>query len=216
MTFTFRTALVAVCLAWAAFMPMAQARPVSYPGGWTVMQMNNGDYSSLHAHYSPTAFDSVGLYAERNWAEDVQFTGLQYNRLLKRWNGPASQANTYLKLGAGQVDPFGDTAGPEFGSFAAFAADWETRRWFTSYEIKGTDYAGNQSVRHSARVGIAPYIGDYGDLHTWLMLQVDNHPEAAEPTTATPLIRFFKGVQMVELGYTLETEELLANWIIRF
>ena len=48
------------------------------------------------------------------------------------------------------------------------------------------------------------------------MLQVDNHPEAAEPTTTTPLIRFFKDVQMVEIGYTLETEELLANWIIRF
>jgi hypothetical protein len=48
------------------------------------------------------------------------------------------------------------------------------------------------------------------------MLQVDNHPEGDEPITTTPLVRFFKGVQMVELGYTLETEELLANWIIRF
>ena len=48
------------------------------------------------------------------------------------------------------------------------------------------------------------------------MLQVDNQPDAAEPVTTTPLIRFFKGVQMVELGYTVETEELLANWIIRF
>ena len=215
MTFLSRAAALAACLAWAAFAPMADARPVSYAGGWTVMQMNTGDYSSLHVHYSPTAFDSIGLYTERNWGEDVLFTGVQYNRLLKRWNGPASQANTYLKLGAGQVDPFGK-AGPELAGFASFAADWETRRWFTSYEGRATDYAGNQSIRHNARIGVAPYIGDSGDLHTWLMLQADNHPEAAEPLSITPLIRFFKGVQMVELGYTLETEELLANWIIRF
>ena len=215
MSFLSRAAPVAACLTWAALAPMAEARPVSYPGGWTAMQMNNGDASSLHLHYSPTASDSIGFYAERNWAEDVQFTGLQYNRLLKRWNGPSSQANTYLKLGVGEADPFGDAAG-ELSGFAAFAADWETRRWFTSYEARATDYAGNQSLRHSARVGVAPYIGDFGDLHTWLMLQVDNHPEAAEPTTTTPLIRFFKDVQMVEIGYTLETEELLANWIIRF
>ncbi|HCX12168.1 MAG TPA: hypothetical protein DHU81_17915, partial [Hyphomonas sp.] len=99
MSFLSRAAPFAACLTWAALAPMAEARPVSYPGGWTVMQMNNGDSSSLHAHYSPTASDSIGFYAERNWAEDVQFTGLQYNRLLKRWNGPSSQANTYFKLG---------------------------------------------------------------------------------------------------------------------
>ena len=215
MSFHTRAAPVAACLAWVLMAPTAEARPVSYPGGWTVMQMNNGDGSSVHVHYSPTASDSIGFYAERNWAEDVQFTGLQYNRLLKRWNGPASQANAYLKLGAGEAEPFGDESG-ELSGFAGLAADWETRRWFASYEARATDYAGNSSVRHSGRIGVAPYIGDFGDLHTWLMLQVDNHPEADEPTTTTPLVRFFKGVQMVELGYTLESEELLANWIIRF
>lgn len=193
----------------------AAARPVSYPGGWTVMQMNNGDASSVHLHYSPTATDSIGLYSERNWGEDIQFTGLQYNRLVKRWNGPGSQGNLYAKVAAGEADPFGD-AGAKLSGFASIAADWETRRWFTSYETRLSDFAGNESVRHSARIGVAPYIGDYGDLHTWLMLQVDNHPEADTPTTTTPLIRFFQGVQMVELGYTVEEEEFLVNWIVRF
>lgn len=215
MTFLSYAAPAAACLAWTVLAPVAEARPISYAGGWTAMQMNNGDYSSLHIHYSPTAFDSVGLYTERNWADDIQFTGIQYNRLLKRWNGPSSQGNLYLKLAAGQADPFG-SAGPELAGNASFAADWETRRWFTSFETRATDFPGNQSVSHSGRIGVAPYIGDYGDLHTWLMLQVDNQPDAAKPVTTTPLIRLFKGVQMVELGYTVETEELLANWIIRF
>jgi len=179
------------------------------------MQRNNGDRSSVHAHYSPTAFDSIGVLIEKNWDEDVTFAGLQYNRLLKRFNGPSSQANIYAKFGVGQADPFGG-AGAELAGFTEFAADWETRRWFTEYRVRATDFADNKSVHHSARLGVAPYIGNYGDLHTWLMVDVQNHPDGDTPITTTPLIRFFKGVQMVELGYTVEENEWLANWIVRF
>jgi len=193
----------------------ADARPVSYPGGWTWMQMNNGDFSAIHAHYSPTFRDSIGLYSERNWGEDWHFTGLQYNRLVKRWNETGSQANVYLKGGVGQADPFGD-AGAELAGFIGVSADWETRRWFTSYEARAYDLGFNQSARQSARIGVAPYIGDYGDLHTWIMLQVDNQPESETPTTFTPLVRFFYDVQLLEFGYTPETERFTANWIVRF
>ena len=215
MTFLQKCALLGAGLLSVETIPIAEARPVSYPGGWTVMQQNNGDFSSLHVHWSPTASDSIGVYTERNWGEDYQFTGLQYNRLLKRWNGPGSQANTYLKLGAGQADPFGPEDA-EFSAFAEFTADWETRRWFTSYSARAIDWGEEASVRHAARLGVAPYIGDYGDLHTWLMLQVENQPESDEPITTTPLVRFFYGVQLVEIGYTVETEEILFNWIVRF
>ena len=193
----------------------AEARPVSYPGGWTYMQMNNGDYSSIHAHYSPTFRDSIGLYSERNWSEDWHFTGVQYNRLLKRWNEKTSQANVYLKGGSGQADPFGSGSG-ELAGFVGSGADWETRRWFTSYEARAYDLGFDQTARQSVRVGVAPYIGDYGDLHTWLMLQVENQPKSETPTTFTPLVRFFYDVQLLEVGYTPETERFMANWIVRF
>lgn len=197
------------------FANTAEARPVSYPDGWTLMQRNNGARSAVHAHYSPTAFDSIGLYAERNWEDDYDYIGIQYNRLVKRWNGPKSQANFYAKASVGQADPFGPKDA-ELSGFMELAADWETRRWFTEYRIRAGEFAGDQSVHHSARVGVAPYIGDYGDLHTWLMLQIENHPDGDTPVTMTPLIRFFKGVQMVEIGYTVEENEWLANWIVRF
>ncbi|MDJ0920994.1 MAG: hypothetical protein QNI84_07685 [Henriciella sp.] len=193
----------------------ADARPVSYPGGWTWMQMNNGDFSSVHIHYSPTFQDSIGLYSERNWSDDWHFTGVQYNRLLKRWNEKNSQANVYLKGGIGQADPFGE-AGPDLAGFVGIGADWETRRWFTSYEARAFDLGFDQTARQSARIGVAPYIGDYGDLHTWLMLQVENQPESETPTTLTPLVRFFYDVQLIEIGYTPETERFMANWIVRF
>ncbi len=194
----------------------ADARPVSYPSGWTMMQKNNGDYSSLHVHYSPTFRDSIGLYSERNWQTDWHFTGVQYNRLVKRWNESNSQANLYFKAGIGQADPFGDGADIDAAGFVGVAADWETRRWFVSYEGRAYDLGFTQDARQSARIGLAPYLGDYGDLHTWLMLQVDNRPEAETPTVVTPLVRLFYDVQMLEIGYTPETEELLLNWIVRF
>jgi len=206
---------MAIPIAALLFAEAAYARPVSYPGGWTLMQRNNGDRSAIHAHYSPTAFDSIGVYIEKNWDEDVTFTGLQYNRLVKRFNGPSSQANIYAKIGAGQADPFGNS-GAELAGFVEFAADWETRRWFTEYRLRAADFADNETVHHNARLGLAPYIGDYGDLHTWLMVEVQNHPDGDKPITTTPLIRFFKGVQMIELGYTVEENEWLANWIVRF
>ncbi len=209
----FRLVLILVII--VSLSGTVHARPVSYPGGWTFMQKSNGSYSSIHVHYSPTASDSIGMYIERNWQEDITFTGVQYNRLVKRWNGRKSQANFYVKAGVGQAQPFGKN-GAQIAGFTELAMDWETRRWFTEYKIRATDYADNQSIHHSGRLGIAPYIGNYGDLHTWLMVQVENHPESNKPTTTTPLVRLFKGVQMLELGYTIEHEEWLANWIVRF
>ena len=37
-----------------------KSRPVSYPGGFTLMLMNNSMKNSLHVHYSPTAKASLG------------------------------------------------------------------------------------------------------------------------------------------------------------
>lgn len=205
---------LAACLGLYFAGGQADARPVSYPGGWTLMQMNDGDMSSLHFHYSPTFQDSIGFYAERNWGADFTFSGLQYNRLVKRWNGEKSQANLYAKAAVGGAEAFGGES--NFAGFAGVAADWETRRWFLSYEARGYALGFDEQFRQSARAGVAPYIGDYGDLHTWLMLEVSANAEDETPVKLTPLVRFFYGVQLLEIGYTPETEELLANFIIRF
>jgi len=79
----------------------SEARPVSYPGGWTLMQMNNGDAHSLHLHYSPATNYSVGYRAEYMRESEYMLNSAQVNLLLKRWNGKGSPANLYLKSGAG-------------------------------------------------------------------------------------------------------------------
>ena len=192
----------------------AFARPVSYPGGITLMQMNDMDSNSIHLHYSPTAKYSIGYKGEYWRDEKWQIHGTQLNNLLKRWNKPASQANVYLKSGIGIV--IADNNDTDFGAFTGVSLDWENRRFFTLYENRVYD-AGDigRFFSQKARVGIAPYIGDYGDFHTWLMLQVDHRPEADDPITVTPLVRFFKDVYLAELGIS-EDGDALINLIIRF
>lgn len=197
---------------------LAEARPVSYPSGWTTMLMNDMEKNSLHVHYSPTFKTSVGYKAEF-WREDEwHLHGIQVNHLLKRWNKKHSQANVYVKgLGGvafantGQFDGKREAA----GAFE-FATDWEDRRYFTSYAARAT-YAGDidKFFMQKARVGIAPYIGDYGDLHTWLMLQVEHNPKESDPIKFTPLVRMFKGVHLAEFGVN-EDGDAMVNWVIRF
>ena len=212
MKLTWSATLVSLALVSVA---VADARPVSYPGGWTVMQRNSGDFASAHVHYSPTFQDSFGVYAEHNWQNDFTFVGGQYNRLVRRWNAPKSQGNLYLNVGLGGAETF-DGMDQSAAGFVGVAADWETRRWFVSYSARGYALGFDETAIQSARVGVAPYVGDFGDLHTWLMVEVENNPEAEVTTSVTPLVRFFYGVPLLELGYTPETDRFMANWIVRF
>jgi hypothetical protein len=194
------------------------ARPVSYPGGWTIMQNNNFDSHSVHVHYSPTAKYSIGYKGEYWRDEDWQFHGAQLNYLVKRWNKPASQANFYIKSGAGvaysDYKQFDSKTEP--AAFTGIAVDWEDRRYFTSYH-NHLLYAGDieKHYTQSAKVGIAPYIGDYGDIHTWMMFQADHNPKGNDEFVFTPHLRFFKSEYLAEIGMS-DDGDVLFNWIVRF
>lgn len=213
----FRFLMLSV-LGLCVFAATGQARPVSYPGGVTVMVMNNGDRNSLHIHYSPTALYSVGYLSEYWRDSETTLQMLQVNNLLKRWNKPDSQANIYLKSGIGMAySDYGDfDHDSDVAAFTGIAADWESRRFFVSYANRYNDFGQmGDFYMQSGRVGVAPYIGDYGDIHSWLMLEVDHNPESSEPLTVTPLVRFFKGVHLLETGMS-NKGDVLFNYIVRF
>lgn len=176
------------------------------------MANSNEERQSLHIHYSPSFQYSLGYLAEYldDIDEPVHFA--QYNRLEKRWNKLHSQANVYTKTGVGLHDENGGQA----AYFTGFATDWETQRYFVSYENRYLDgEVLNGFFRQTARVGVAPYIGEYGDLHTWLMLEAMHTPEAQDNLVITPLVRLFKSTVLIELGVN-ENGHALANTILRF
>ena len=192
-----------------------QARPVSYPGGWTLDITNYAERSSLHVHYSPTAKTSVGYRFEDWRGRDFISNSIQVNNLLKRWNRENSQANIYVQSGVGLTNSQLNEGQDPIG-YTGIALDWETRRYFVSYQnryTEATNIAG--FFRQSARLGLAPYIGDYGDLHTWIMLDIRHDPEAVDSITVTPLVRLLKRAHLVEAGVT-DRGDLTFNYIYRF
>lgn len=191
----------------------AHARPVSFPGGWMIMQMNDGSYNSLMVNYSPTAQYSVGARTDYMSEDETWMHTLNYNRLLKRWNGPDSQANIFLMTGAGVGEDHGDTAPAAFGGIEA---DWETRRYYTLYENRFIGSSAiNESFSQRARLGIAPYIGGYNDIHTWLMVQVDHRPSERDNITITPFIRLFNQEVLGELGFS-NHKDVMFNITMQF
>ncbi len=191
------------------------ARPVSYPGGLTVMAQTNEEEYSLHTHYSPTAKYSVGMRNELFHKDDIQMHSAQLNYLVKRWNNSNSQANLYSKSGFGFSKSDSETAA---SAFTGLALDWETRRYFASYENRYIEAGDVMSkFSQSARLGIAPYVGDFGDVHTWMMVQVDHDPKNADNDhyRVTPLIRLFYDTHLLETGYS-DNDQLMVNYIKRF
>ena len=202
----------------AIFTVQGNSRPISYPGGWTVMQMNDFNRNSIHLHISPSINYSLGYRGEYWKKKEWQFHGIQLNHLLKRLNNPKSQANFYLKNGLGSaVSNFrGFNNRTELNFFSGVSFDWEDRQFFTSYENRiNYNNSIDKFFMQKARLGFAPYIGEYGDLHTWLMLQIEHMPQSADNIIYTPILRTFKGDFLAEIGLN-NNKKFLLNFIKRF
>tara|TARA_Y100000389_G_C17405898_1_gene488025 strand:+ start:108 stop:737 length:630 start_codon:yes stop_codon:yes gene_type:complete len=190
------------------------SRPISYSGGTTIMQNNTTIKNSLHTHYSPTYKYSVGYKGEYFRKDQIALNGFQLNNLVKRWNLPDAQGNLYLKSNIGNANKSGKN---ELYGFAGMAGDFETRKYFISYENRYYKSDGDilSNFEQSARIGIAPYVASYGSLHTWFMLQVSHQPEfEGDEVIATPLVRFFKGDHLAEFGVS-SNKRILFNFIAR-
>lgn len=172
------------------------------------MTMNDSMENTATISYSPTAKDAFGFRTDYMRNDQTTLHTLTYNRLLQRWNNSDSQANIFLMTGAGVGEESGDISP---AGFIGMEADWESRRYYVSYENRFIASTVNeQYFDQKARIGIAPYVGDYDALHTWVMLQVQNNPTSNEKFIVTPLIRTFNTEFLTEVGYS-SNKTLLFN-----
>lgn len=166
------------------------------------MMMDDTDSNAAQLNYTVTPKYAIGVQHEYFRDEKFNIEAVTLDNLLKRWNMPDAQANLYLKSGIGIAHASGDT---DPAAYTGLEIDWENRRFFTLYENRFL-WAENTEkfVKHKARIGVAPYIGDYGDVHTWLMLQADYDAGKDDDFSLTPMVRLFKGTTLVEAGYNLD------------
>ena len=167
------------------------ARPISYSGGSTVMLKSDNMSKSIYYHYSPTYKYSVGIenLEDKFFNKNKNYLRLTY--LINRKNTDTSQRNLYFQSGV-LVDDAD-------GFFYGIHGDWETRRWFSGFGYKDTKNTfGQDYTDQYIQLGVAPYVGDYGDLHTWIMIKTKKNSLTKTQSTY-PELKFFKGPTLIKL-----------------
>ncbi len=177
------------------------------------MTMNDHSQNSTMLSYSPTARDAIGIRSDYMREDKEWLHTVTYNRLLKRWNESDSQGNLFLLTGLGAAQQGNDST---MAATLGLEADWETRRLYFLYENRVVE-AGDieRAFAQKARVGVAPYIGGYDDVHTWLMVQVDHHPSERDNIVVTPFVRVFTPEVMGELGIS-NKNDIMFNATFQF
>ena len=180
-----------------------EARPISYSGGTTLMFKSDNVSNSVYLHYSPTYKYSIGIEKVKNKFYDNNKNYLRLTYLLNRKNTFTSQRNLYFQSGVMQNNTE--------NIFYGVHGDWETRKLFIGFGIKdiqskyGMDYKDEY-----LQLGFAPYVGDYNDLHTWIMLKTKKNTLTNKASTY-PELKFFKGNALMKFGYGANT-----NWDLHF
>ena len=170
---------------------LAQSRPVSWAGGSTIMYKTNSMLSSYTFHYSPTYKYSIGAEYVNDRYFNNHFINLRSTYLLDRHNTKISQRNIYLTGGI-------STKTNQDFSYGIHG-DWETRRLFSSFSLINKHTKEKDYTENEFQLGVAPYLGKYDDIHTWVMLKakkntINNNWEVY------PFIKLFRGDFLIEVG----------------
>ena len=174
-----------------------EARPISYSGGSTLMMFSDNMKDSLYYHYSPSYKYSVGIenLKDKNLRDDYSY--LRFTYLINRKNSLHSQRNLYFQSG------LSSKSGNDL--FYGMHGDWETRRWFLGFDTKKVENRLKSYNQNHLQIGFAPYLGEYGDIHTWLMLKTKK-TSIKDKRSSYPALKFFKGNTLLEFGYNNRTD----------
>jgi hypothetical protein len=205
----FGRAAIAATLSIAAGVVPANAKPIAFANGTTVMaEYGAGTMTEVQAFYAPTYRYSVGgghLSLNSDLSDNTRdITYLRFNYLPKRWNMEAAQANVFVWGGAGRAH-IGETEQNEFAWNVGGQIDYETRRVYSSLRSERHEASPCSHRIDTLQLGIAPYEHDYETLAVWFVVQARNYTgEIFEGTEWAGLIRLFKHNAWLEVGLTRE------------
>lgn len=179
----------------------ASAHPVSFKGGHQleITASESVWMTSLHRSYSARqAYGAQWMHLDGHGVDKHAFS-LQHNWLGKRWFLPHAQANFYYGVGLGYSSTAPDGRDSLLGN-AFVQLDYETRRIYTAWKTHFmVDELGSISI-HSAAVGFAPYLAEYDELNTWLLLRAEYSDGFADDIEIIPTLRFFYSNYFWEVG----------------
>ena len=182
--------------------------------------MSFNDYTKNKSilHYTPSPDYSIGYNIEYWNNNEYWINSLNINYLIERINKKKSQANLYFKSGFGYLySDFGkNKEKKEKLAYINVSKDIETRVNFLSYSAT---YKKSETIKdlfeHVARLGIAPYVANYGEIHTWFFYEMNYMPSSNKNSTSSLILRLFKSTNLFEAGID-EDNNLIFNYIKRF
>jgi hypothetical protein len=202
-----RAVHVMACLIAMATPAIAQAKPIAFANGTTVMgEYGAGTMTEVQAFYAPTFRYSVGggrltLDSDVNDAtRDITYLRLNY--LPKRWNLEHAQANVFVWGSAGHAR-IGGTGEEQFAWNVGGQFDYETRRIYSSLRTDLHEASAYSHRIDTLQLGVAPYEHDYQTLAVWFVLQARRYTgELYDGTEYSALLRLFKRNAWLEAGVT--------------
>jgi hypothetical protein len=198
---------------------MSLGHPTSFQGATSLMNESTSmtrhmmlTYSHRYWLASAAHYTRLELESENN---AIQAGLLGVNTLLKRWNNPTSQGNVYLSAAHGRE--FKKGISDRQITRGDFDIDWEDRRFYVAagYTRYFRQRESNDPMLYKDiqikkfRVGAAPYLGEFKELNTWIILeamQVQN-----QTVSITPMFRFYYNNVLWEIGSSLR-----GDWMFNF
>lgn len=178
----------------------AFAHPVSFKKGYGIMPVYTDKRREIELNYSFTHNQAFGVHAIQldDRDENIDLFIPHFNYRAWRRNEMDSQTNLYFVGGIGGAER---QSGGTPAGMALVQADYETRRIYTLLAGERLELEGGEDFSLlRGRVGVAPYLADFEDFHTWLIAQVEYTPELEDELTVTPMFRFFYKSYLVETG----------------
>lgn len=183
----------------------AEGHPVSFKGGhqFETSVSESMRMASLYRSYTARqAYGAQWMHLD-GYGMDKHAVSLQHNWLGKRWFLPDAQANFYYGLGLGYSSSAPSGRDSLLGN-AFVQLDYETRRIYTAWKTHFMADEADTVVLHSAAVGFAPYLAEYEELNTWLLLRAEYADGFAEELELIPTLRFFYHHYFWEVGMDME------------
>ncbi len=172
---------------------LGRANPVIYQGGQMIDTAVDSTATDIQWMYSATSSTAFGYRYTQFAAQNQPLHMAQFNWLANRWNEPDSQANIYAMAGIGMQ---GQSVTPYLGA----EVDWESRHYYVAATAEHL-WMPQPTTKLVARVGVAPYVGEYTDLHTWLILQATSVQSNGQSSQwVLPIVRLFKDTILAEFG----------------
>ena len=195
---------------------LSYAHPVSFQDSLGIMGAHSPTLTHNQVNYSYRYWGAVGLHHfRRPDLSQNNATFLSSNFLLKRWNEAALQANLYAVAGVGhsQLTDLSETSGMGLVQF-----DIEDRKYYflAKHQLIVNQKQTDLSLS-TVRLGVAPYQGDYEDIHAWLILDWQTRKFANEKTEqmVTPFLRVFHRNLLFEIGQSFNGATMF-NYITHF